>query len=221
MTIEEYWDNLTANEKGTFQRACRTFLKQTFIVRDKDEDSRKLYFFVSRNEDFMEMYLSYMGFDLIVDRDDGVAMMQNHRAGEDNAVQTNHLRLKKIDSIILCALWTLYADRMQEGKLSRSYQISVADLSFAMEKFHYKGQIDKVTLRNSLSLLSSYNLIHVEGNLGQPDCLIVLYPSLRFAMNKEAFKQFADNAAQRMSLSRNESIDEIEKEDTDDSESDE
>ena len=68
MTIEEYWDNLTANEKGTFQRACRTFLKQTFIVRDKDEDSRKLYFFPPDSDkgSALQRFCERHSFDVII-----------------------------------------------------------------------------------------------------------------------------------------------------------
>ena len=199
MAIEDYWDNLTASDKRVFQRASRYLLKQTFVVRDKDELSRKIYTFISRNADFFIMYFDYMGFEVLIDREDGVAMLQNHGAADETEdVQTNHLRLRKIDSIILCALWTLYADRMREGKLSRTYQVSVADLSFALEKFGYKETLDKTTLKDAFALLGKYNLIHVEGNIGDPDCVIVLYPSLQFSLDREEFQRFAKEAEARM-----------------------
>lgn len=220
MTIEEYWDNLTATEKGIFQRTARILLKQTFIVRDKDEDNRKLYSFISRNADFFTIYFSYMNFDVIVDRNNGVAMLQNNNAQEDNALQTNHVRLRKIDSIILCALWSLYMDRLQEGKLSRTYQVTVADLSFALEKFQYKDKPDKMTLKTSLTLLSQYNLVHVDGNIGQSDCIIVMYPSLQFALDEDSFRQLTETSTKRMMQAGNkECIAEIEQEDTEDEQS--
>ena len=203
MTVDEYWNNMTSSDKLAFQRACRNLLKQTFVVRDKDDLSRKLYHFISRNEEMFVLYFSFMGFDIILDREDGVAMLANHGSREDNEdLQTNHVRLRRIDSIILCALWTLYADRMREGKLSRTYQVTVTDVSFALEKFGYRETLDKTTLRNTLTLLSRYNLISVQGNIGEPDCLIILYPSLQFALSKEAFQNMAQSAAVLMSQGR-------------------
>lgn len=218
MTIEEYWDNITQNEKMFFQRACRYLLKQTFVVRDKDENSRKLYNFISRNADFFTEYFAYIGFEILVDREDGVAMLSNQGSRDDSEdVQTNHLRLRMIDSVILCALWTLYANRMREGKLSRTYQVSISDLSFALEKFGYKEKMDKTTLRETLTVLARYNLIHVEGNIGEPDCLIVLYPSLQFALNKEEFQKLAEESASRMKRTgRESSLGELESEDEED-----
>ena len=49
--MREYWDDYTSSEKEQFQRICRKLLKQTFIVRDKDEESKRAYFFVSKRPD--------------------------------------------------------------------------------------------------------------------------------------------------------------------------
>lgn len=199
MPIETYWDNITAQEKNTFQRAGRYLLKQTFLVRDKDDQSRKLYNFVQRNSDFFNDYFAYLGFDVLVDRENGVAMLSNRGSQDDTEdVQTNHLRLRKIDTIILVALWTIYSDRVRDGALARNVQVSVADLSFALEKFGYKEQLDKTTLRETFTTLSRYNLLRIEGNLGEPDCLIILYPSIQFALNKDEFRRFAEQAADRV-----------------------
>ncbi len=199
MTIEEYWDHTTNADKATFQRVCRYLLKQTFIVRDRDENHRRMYSFISRNADFFNLYFSYLGFEAALVREDGVAMLRNLGKAEDSdSVQTNHLKMRKIDSIILCALWTLYSDRLREGKLSRVYEVTVTDLSFALEKFGLSASLDKTTLRDSLTLFSRYNLLGLSGNIGDPDCVIILYPSMQFALQGEGFREFAENAARRM-----------------------
>ena len=142
-------------------------------------------------------------------------MLQNYSEHDTDVVKTNHLRLRKVDSIILCALWTLYTDRLRSGSLSRTYQITIADLSFTLEKYGYQGNLDKTTLSGSLNLLSRYNLIHVEGQIGDVDCVIVLYPSLQFALDKESFKQLAQAAQERMRATHQEDIGELETEDDD------
>lgn len=47
MGFEEIWNEYTSSEKDMFQKSVRRLLKQTFIVRDRDEDSKKAYYFVS------------------------------------------------------------------------------------------------------------------------------------------------------------------------------
>ena len=49
MNIEEFWEGFTSSEKDLFQKSCRRLLKQTFIVRDRDEESKRAYYFISKN----------------------------------------------------------------------------------------------------------------------------------------------------------------------------
>ena len=56
MTADEFWSStFTAQEKLLFQRVCRALLKKTFIVRDKDEDNRRMYFFAAKYADFFSI----------------------------------------------------------------------------------------------------------------------------------------------------------------------
>ena len=56
-------------------------------------------------------YLGYIGYDIVIDRENGVIMLQNCRdLGENGKLQINHVTLKKMESVVLCCLWTLYAD---------------------------------------------------------------------------------------------------------------
>ena len=43
MNIEEFWEGFTSSEKDLFQKSCRRLLKQTFLVRDRDEESKRAY----------------------------------------------------------------------------------------------------------------------------------------------------------------------------------
>ena len=63
MGFEADWDMLTSGEKELFQRVCRKLLKSTFIVKEKDDDSKKIYTFVAKNEEAVSSYFAYMGFD--------------------------------------------------------------------------------------------------------------------------------------------------------------
>lgn len=199
MSIETMWEDLTSSEKDMFQRSCRRLLKQTFIVREKDEENKKLYHFASKRPEIFTQYFSFIGFDIVLDRENGVIMLRNCADfGENGKIQANRLGLKKAESMVLCCLWTLYVDRLRSGSLAQTIIVSLTDLRFALEKYGMKEPLDKTTMANILSLLSKYNLIDVNGKIGEADCLIRLYASLQFALDTEEFKKFVEATEKRM-----------------------
>lgn len=199
MGIEQYMEDYTSSEREAFQRACRRLLKQTFIVRDRNEESRRLYFFISRNPAPFSEYFQLIGFDIEVDRINGVVMLRNYESETDSInVQSNRVQLKKDESIILCCLWIIYIDNLNEGNLTRPILISITDLRFELEKFGVKDEVDKSALKRALDLFSRYQLIELNGKVGDEECLIRLYPSLAFALNTEEFKKFVEVTVERM-----------------------
>ena len=200
MSIEEYWNDYTSKEKDLFQKSCRRLLKSTFIVRDKNEEHKKAYYFISKKPEPFSLYFSYIGFDIMVDRDNGVVMLLNCAdAGENGKIQTNRKALRKIESVVLCCLWTLYADRVRLGSLSQSIVITVVDLNFELEKYGVKELIDnKRLITDILNLFAGFHLVEVNGKIGEEDCQILLYPSLQFALDTEEFSRFVKTTQKRM-----------------------
>lgn len=207
MNIETYWSDYTSTEKDLFQKSCRRLLKSTFIVRDKDEENKKAYYFISKKPEPFSIYFGYIGFDILIDRDNGVIMLKNCAdMGENGKIQSNRRALKKIESVVLCCLWTLYADRMRSGSLSQSMFISVADLSYELEKYGVKELIDnKKLLSDILGLFSRFNLLDLKGKIGDSECLIRLLPSLQFALDEEEFARFAAITQNRMAETNSDS----------------
>lgn len=211
MSIETLWQDLTSSEKDMFQRSCRRLLKQTFIVRDKDEENKKLYYFAAKRPGIFTQYFSFIGFDIVLDRDNGVIMLRNCADfGENGKIQANRLGLKKAESMVLCCLWTLYADRLRSGSLAQTIFVSMTDLRFALEKYGLKEPLDKTTMANILNLLSKYNLIDVNGKIGEADCLIRLYASLQFALDTEEFKKFVEATEKRMLIKEGAETEDVE-----------
>ena len=196
MGFMQDYDELIMTERGLFQKICRVFLKQTFIVCDRNEESRKMYFFVRKHQEMFSDYFQYMGFDIAIDQDNKVTMLKNNK---NDGIQSNRLRFRKYESIVLCCLWTIYVAQVREGNLTRPILITVFDLRQAMEKYGVKEDMEgKGILRDTLELFSRYQLVDINGEIGNPDCTIRLYSSLQFALELEEFKRFVADADKRM-----------------------
>lgn len=198
--FESEWDLLTSGEKMMFQKCIRVLLKKTFIVYEKNEEEKKEYFFVSKHSDVFSRYLSPIGYDVLVDRDNKVIMLQNTvSAGESSKMQINRCNLSLADSIVLCILFTIYSDRVRRGSLAESIIISITDLRFQFEKYKVQDRFDKKgDLSESIKKLERYSIIEMNGKLGDADAKIKIFPSIQFALKTEEFHQFAKQAEERM-----------------------
>lgn len=197
MSMDIRWNNLTVTEKEMFQKSCRNLLKTTFIVRDKNEEQKKMFNFIKKNSEIMMEYFSYIGFEIVIEQEIGVAMLKN-MAKEMGMVQGNHYGLKKAESIVLCCLWLIYSEKIRAGVLDSVIKINIADLQYELEKFDIRDKFNKNFMGDSLKTLKSYNLIDIHGKIGDPDCCLSLYHSLQFALDIEEFQKFVENVVQRM-----------------------
>jgi hypothetical protein len=198
--FEAAWEMFTTGEKEVFQRTCRRLLKTTFVVKEKDDDNKKLYAFIARNEDTLSEYFGIMGFDVILDRDNGVAMLANlGEASESGRIRANRLRLRKAETVVLCCLWTIYVDRIRRGNLSKGIIITMLDLKQELEKFGFRDDFDGKTLMTDiLKLFTRFNLLEVSGKIGEPDCNIKIYPSIQFTLDSVEFKNFVEEASKKV-----------------------
>ena len=199
-SINEYWNSeFTSGDKQFFQKCARILLKKTFIVRDKDEENRKMFYFISKNSDFFTRYFSFMGFEIIVHKDSGVAMLSNIvNENISSSVAVNRFRFRKIESIVLCCLWTLLSDRLHRGSLDKVIKITLSDLNMELEKYDFKKPFDKGPLDEILKLFRKFNLIGTSGEIGDEDFTIILYPSLQFSLNENEFVSFVKDAEKKM-----------------------
>ena len=225
-SIDEYWNSeFTSSEKQFFQKCARKLLEKTFIVRDKDEENRKMFYFISKNSDFFTHYFSFMGFEILVHKDSGVAMLSNIvNENISSSVAVNRFRFKKIESIVLCCLWTLLSGRLHRGSLDKVIKITLSDLNMELEKYDFKKPFDKGPLDEILKLFRKFNLIGTSGEIGDEDFTIILYPSLQFSLNENEFVSFVKDAENRMKGINNDVLESddtlIEESDVDESEID-
>ena len=196
--FQRFYRDASLSDREDFQRACRRLLKTTFVVRDRDPDSKRLYFFLSRHQEEVSDYLLPLGFETYVDRDMGFAMLRSLEDPSLGKPRTGHLYLRKQESIVLCCLWVLYADRMKSGTLRKTVPVTMGDLRFELEKYGARDLVDKTAMASILALFARFSLLDTTGKIGEEDFTIHLYPSMLFALDSEAFRAFVDTTAERM-----------------------
>lgn len=189
MDFTERYSNLISSDKIRFQRICRKLLKTTFIVKEKDAGSRSDFFFIVRNLPLFSGYLQVIGYDVAADESVGVAMIVNNSDDESGGIGTNRLRLKLYESVVLCALWLIYENRMTSGSLGATV-IQKNELDMEIERLGYRDKIDKNKMQSALDLFEDFDLIEVNGKVTDHDCNIKLFSSLQFCLSGEDFKTF-------------------------------
>lgn len=181
--------NLISADKIRFQRICRKLLKTTFIVKEKDAGSRSDFFFIADKTPIFSGYLQIIGYDVVVDGSVGVAMLVNNSDGETSGIGTNRIKLKLYESVVLCALWLIYENKMTSGGLG-ALVIQKNELDMEIERLGYRDKIDKNRMQSALDRFEDFDLIKVNGKVTEHDCNIKLFSSLQFCMSGEDFKMF-------------------------------
>ena len=195
MDFTEIYSNLISSDKLRFQRICRKLLKSTFIVKEKDAVQRSDFFFIARPtiRPLFSEYFQIIGYDVIVDETTGVAMLINNSSDDSGGIGLNRRRFKLYESVILCALWLVYDNKMTSGGLG-AIVIHKSELDMEIERLGFGDKIDKNKMQSTLELFEDFDLIEVSGKVTDLECNIKLFPSLQFCLSGEEFKAFVMSA---------------------------
>ena len=159
-----------------------------------------------------------MGFEIKYDKDNGVVMLDNCAgAGDRDKLQSNRYRFTKEETIVMCCLWLIYVSRMREGSLTSVIVIGISDLIYELEKYDARDNVNKTSLDGIFKSLKNYSLIEVDGNIGDVDCKLILYPSLQFALDTDEFERFSKEVVEVV-LAGKDNIEEVSDEQSDDAE---
>lgn len=192
LTYEQWLESLTAADAELLRRGIRTMMSRTFIVK---ADDRGLFRFFSRNREILDKYFSAAGYSLRVDEDYGICMLRDRMEEKPEIASINRKNFRVRDSVIYCCLAWIFIGKMNAG-MDRAVVISPAELTHALEQFDigagFRTAYSLMQIRESLKVLEQYSLVAVNGELGEPDCALVLYPSLLFGLSVEEMKKILE-----------------------------
>lgn len=200
--VAEY-EGFTAGQREDFRRIVNKLLAQTYITKRK-EDQRRDYYFIERHESMIRTYLGMSGWDLIGDKGLGVYQAVN-RDG------FNRLQLRLQESIILLLVRLCYEERRRELTLAENVVVRVREIQEKYAALQIRDRpIDKKGLRDAIALMKRFNLVDVlDRNPVDPDCRLVLFPSILLAVRVDDIRQVYEKLASYRSAGREAAEDDV------------
>ncbi|MCL6639256.1 MAG: DUF4194 domain-containing protein [Firmicutes bacterium] len=173
------WERLqqmSAREQEDFARVLNRLLGSTFITR-RNEENKRDYYYVERNEELFRQYLKPAGWTLTGDRSLGVYQVLSDYPG-------NRLRLKMEESILLLIIRLCYEEKRREINLSENICLRVREIQDKYAALKIRARpVDKKSLREAVALFKRFNLLQVlDGDVTDPECRLEIYPTILFAL---------------------------------------
>ncbi|MBR3306138.1 MAG: DUF4194 domain-containing protein [Lachnospiraceae bacterium] len=184
----------SAQQKEKFRTAANRLLNSCFLLKKK-EDTRKDYIFVKENRDQFLLFFDLLGYDLLINEDQGVIGLSN-RSG------TGRLELKKYESILLLILRLLYLEKRKEiSAFSEEVTVLMEEIreKYALLKIKNKPYMDKSMEQRMVSLFRRYNILqNLDSDITKADARIVIYPSVIMAVTVENINAYHDMTKRKL-----------------------
>lgn len=181
-----FLEDMTNEEQSLFKKSMRKLLDCTFLVQAKDE---KYYSFVARqsNRQNIAEYLHWIGYDLEVIDEQGVAMLKNYEIDEEEngLKRSNLLNFDGSQVPVLWALWSIY---LSKNAYQETVYTTFEELMNRLKYYDISADLKQSNFKDTMNLLKRYSLIDFPKKAFEDQDLIHLYSSLQFGMDFPQFK---------------------------------
>lgn len=178
--------NESVVQKERFRNAANKLLNNCFLLKKK-ANTKTEYFFVIQNKDLFIPYFDLLGYQLIINEEQGVI-------GIVNMFGSCRLQLTKYESIMLLILRLLYIEKRKEiGTFSQEVTVLMEEIreKYVMLKIKSKPVLDKTMEREIISLFKHYNLVmNIETDVTQAEARIIIYPSIFMAVGTDDINEY-------------------------------
>ena len=169
------YNRLTETERNTFSRISNKLLSASFICESRQNDRNDYYDAVHRISYYQD-YFAILDYEIIHHVNEKVIQLISTE-------RYNHFNLKLDESIALLLLRRLYAVKAREIALHENIIITIEELHEAMEEIGFKNRrINKTDFREIIRLFKRFSLLDNVGDLDKDETMLVLYPSILFAV---------------------------------------
>jgi hypothetical protein len=120
-----------------------------------------------------------------------VILHQNEKVIQLKSVENyNHFNLKLNESIVLLLLRKIYATKSREISLHENIIVTVEEVHDAVSEIGFLNRrMNKTDFREIIRLFKRFSLLENIGSLDSDDTMLVLFPSILFAVPYEDITQ--------------------------------
>ena len=182
--ILENFEELNSSQRNLFARTCLKLLSTGFLARDK-KDNKEMYYFLLSYKKYFDEYFEIINYEIILDRENGAVQLTH----SDNS---NLLRLKKEETIILLILRVLYHQHLADTSVNENIIIRIDELHQYYDSLELKKKINKTDLVRILRLYKKFNIIEPVGDITKSNSKIIIFPTILMAINTSAINDVYD-----------------------------
>lgn len=178
----ELLDGMLQKDKEEFKRVGNRLLSCCFLCKG-NETSKSDYYFVLKHREKYRGFFEVLGCRLEINEEFGVVQLTNPQ-------NYNRLNLKLFESVILLILRILFDEKKRELSVSDEVIVNLGDVQdkFLSLKIRDK-MIDKLTMRNTLSLFKRLQLIEtLDKDLNNEESRLLIFDSILMAVRVEDIK---------------------------------
>ena len=184
--MQDLLEGMLQKDKEEFRRICSRLLSVCFLSR-ANPSNKSDYYFVLKNRELFRGYLEVLGFRLEINEEYGVIQLTNPH-------NYNHLNLKLMESVILMLLRALYDEKKRELSEIDEVIVNIGDIQDRFMSFGIRDKmIDRVTMRNAMSLFRRMQLIEIlDSDLSREESRILIYDAILMAVRVDDIKAVYD-----------------------------
>lgn len=172
----ERYSQLEERDQTRISKLVNKLLSMNFLCRAKETD-REDYYLCVRYEAIFKAYFSLMDYDLKINKQNEVVAITNREG-------YNHLQLRLNESLILLILRKMYYKKMNTLSLNDNISMRIGELhEEILATNRFDKRIGKSELGQIIRLFKRYNLVDMIGDVGDDDSVLILYPSILYAVS--------------------------------------
>ena len=147
------------------------------------ENDRNDYYDAQHRISCYQDYFAILDYEVILHQSEKVIQLKSRE-------HYNHFNLKLNESIVLLLLRKLYAVKARDISLHENIIVTVEEVHDAVAEIGFLARrMNKTDFREIIRLFKRFALIDNIGSLDSDDTMLVLYPSILFAVPYEDITQ--------------------------------
>ena len=176
--FEKEYEVVSETERNEFSRLENKFLKDTFIIKEKESDTKD-YYKILGNKNLFLNYFGIIDYELCHDVSNGIFYIKTMQ-------DRNRITLYKFDTVLLLILRKLFYIKSKEISSDNRVIVTVDEIMNQMRISQmYKDDKKATVYDNSLRLFRRYKIIDFSSSKINENTVIEIYPTIQIVVTQE------------------------------------